>query len=154
MNGGGQIVIAGHKAAVERACEILRARGAKRAMPLAVSAPFHCELMRPAAERLAGELARIEVRDPSVPVIANVDATPHREAALVRDLLTRQVVAPVRWEDSVRRLVAMEVTQAFEVGHGSVLAGLVRRIAPALRVRPAGDPESIAASVKEEASDA
>lgn len=150
LNGGGQIVIAGHKRAVERACEAARARGAKRAMPLAVSAPFHCELMRPAAGRLAIELGRIEVRAPSVPVIANVDATPHGEAAHVRELLTRQVTAPVRWEDSVRRLVAMEVTGAVEVGHGSVLAGLVRRISPGLRVRAAGDPDSIAAVARED----
>ena len=94
----------------------------------------------------------IEVRDPSVPVIANVDANPHQEAARVRELLTRQVTAPVRWEDSVRRLVAMEVSGAVEVGHGAVLAGLVRRIAPGLRVRAAGDPDSIAAAAREDAN--
>jgi [acyl-carrier-protein] S-malonyltransferase len=152
LNGGSQIVIAGHKRAVERACEAARARGAKRAMPLAVSAPFHCELMRPAADRLAIELGRIEVRDPSVPVIANVDASPHRDGNRVRELLTRQVTAPVRWEESVQRLVAMEVSDALEVGHGSVLAGLVRRIAPGLRVRAAGDPEAIAAATREDAT--
>lgn len=152
LNGGSQVVIAGHKRAVERACEAARARGAKRAMPLAVSAPFHCELMRPAADRLAIELGRIEVRDPSVPVIANVDAIPHQEGARVRELLTLQVTAPVRWEESVRRLVAMEVSGAVEVGHGAVLAGLVRRIAPGLRVRAAGDPDSIAAATREDAN--
>jgi [acyl-carrier-protein] S-malonyltransferase len=146
LNGGGQIVIAGHKRAVERACEAAKARGAKRAMPLAVSAPFHCELMRPAALRLGAELERIEVRDPAVPVIANVDAAPHQDGGRVRELLTRQVTAPVRWEDSVRRLLAMEIVGALEVGHGAVLGGLVRRIAPGLRVRGVGDPAAVAAA--------
>ena len=145
LNGGGQIVIAGHKGAVQRACAAAKRRGAKAALPLAVSAPFHSALMRPAAERLAAELARVDIRDPAVPVISNVDAAPNRDGGRVRDLLTRQVTAAVRWEDTVLRLVAMNVTEAIEVGQGGVLAGLVKRIARTIRVRGAGDPKDIAA---------
>jgi [acyl-carrier-protein] S-malonyltransferase len=145
LNGGGQVVIAGHQGAVDRACQAAKARGAKRALRLAVSAPFHCALMQPAAERLARELERVEITAPLLPVVSNVDAEPNQDAGRVRELLTRQVTAPVRWEESVWRLAAMGVTSAIEVGAGNVLAGLVRRIAPALLVAPAGDPEAIAA---------
>lgn len=145
LNGGGQIVIAGHKGAVERACAAAKRRGAKAALPLAVSAPFHSALMQPAAVRLAAALARVDIRDPAVPVISNVDAAPNRDGGRVRDLLTRQVTAAVRWEDTVLRLVAMNVTEAIEVGQGGVLAGLVKRIARTIRVRGAGDPKDIAA---------
>jgi [acyl-carrier-protein] S-malonyltransferase len=143
LNGGGQVVIAGTKAAVDRAVELLKQRGAKRAMPLAVSAPFHCALMQPAADRLAGELAQIEFRVPSVPVITNVEATPNQDPQRLRALLVEQVTAPVRWEESVQKLAALGVTQAVEVGAGAVLAGLVKRIAPGIEVRPAGDPEAM-----------
>jgi [acyl-carrier-protein] S-malonyltransferase len=145
LNGGGQVVIAGHKGAVERACAAAKARGAKRAVPLAVSAPFHCALMQPAADKLAAELARVEVAAPSVPVVSNVEAAPNQDPARVRELLARQVTAPVRWEESVQRLVAMGVTRAIELGAGNVLGGLVRRIAPALTVDAAGDPGAIVA---------
>jgi [acyl-carrier-protein] S-malonyltransferase len=145
LNGGGQVVIAGHKDAVKRACDAAKARGAKGAVPLAVSAPFHSELMQPAADRLAAELARIAFRDPVTPVVTNVEATPNSDGARVRDLLITQVTAAVRWEESVQRLAALEVTEAIEVGHGAVLAGLVKRIAPGIRVRGAGDPAAIAA---------
>jgi [acyl-carrier-protein] S-malonyltransferase len=145
LNGPGQVVIAGHKAAVERACAAAKARGAKKAMPLAVSAPFHCALMQPAADKLAAELARVEIAAPSVPVVTNVEAAPNQDPARVRDLLARQVTAPVRWEESVQRLAATGITRAVEVGAGNVLGGLVRRIAPALTVAPAGDPEAIVA---------
>jgi len=143
FNGAGQVVIAGHKRAVETACVAAKARGAKRAMPLAVSAPFHCALMQPAAERLAAELARIEVKTPAVPVIANVDAAPNSDAARVRGLLTQQVTAPVRWEETVLRLAAMAIGRAIELGHGSVLAGLGKRIAPGLEVVSVGDPGAV-----------
>jgi len=145
LNGGGQVVIAGHKAAVERACEAAKARGAKRAVPLAVSAPFHCALMQPAADRLAAELARVSFRSPTVPVVTNVEAAPNQDGERVRDLLTRQVTAPVRWEESVQRIAALGVTSAVEVGAGAVLAGLVRRIAPGIQVHAAGDPEGVVA---------
>jgi [acyl-carrier-protein] S-malonyltransferase len=145
LNGGGQVVIAGHKAAVERACVAAKARGAKRAIPLAVSAPFHCALMQPAADRLARELERVEIAAPAWPVVTNVEAEPNSDPARVRELLARQVTAPVRWEESVQRLTSMGVASAVEIGFGNVLAGLVRRIAPALPVHAAGDAESISA---------
>ncbi|HVV49524.1 MAG TPA: ACP S-malonyltransferase [Polyangia bacterium] len=153
LNGGGQVVIAGHKAAVERACAAARARGAKRAVPLPVSAPFHCVLMQPAAEKLAAELARAEVIAPRVPVVTNVEAAPNQDPARVRELLARQVTAPVRWEESVQRLAAMGVTRAFELGAGNVLAGLVRRIAPAITVESAGDPDAVVALAKNAGED-
>ena len=148
LNGGGQVVIAGHKAAVDRACALLKTRGAKRAMPLAVSAPFHCALMQPAAERLAAELARVEFAAPEVPVITNVEAAPNQDRARIADLLARQVTAPVRWEESVQRLSLMGVRRALEVGAGSVLAGLVKRIAPEIEVLAAGEPDAIGAAGK------
>src|SRR5262245_23528976 len=98
LNGGGQVVIAGHKDAVDRACAAAKSRGAKLVKLLAVSAPFHCALMQPAADRLASELAQVEVKSPAVPVVSNVEATPNQDAARVKDLLARQVTAPVRWE--------------------------------------------------------
>jgi [acyl-carrier-protein] S-malonyltransferase len=145
LNGGGQVVIAGHKGAVDRACVAAKAKGAKRAVPLAVSAPFHCALMQPAADRLASELATVEVTPPGVPVVSNVDATPNQDAGRVRELLARQVTAPVRWEESVRCLAGLGVSSVVEVGAGNVLGGLVRRIAPDLSVHAAGDPASIEA---------
>jgi [acyl-carrier-protein] S-malonyltransferase len=143
-NGGGQIVIAGHKGAVDRACAAAKRRGAKRALPLSVSAPFHCALMKPAADRLAIALAEVPVGSPEVPVVTNVEAEPNQDAARVRDLLARQVTAPVRWEESIERIAAMGVGQAVELGAGRVLAGLVKRIAPAMMVAAAADPASIA----------
>jgi [acyl-carrier-protein] S-malonyltransferase len=143
LNGGGQVVIAGAKAAVDRAGEALKAKGAKRVLPLSVSAPFHCALMQPAAVRLGEELARIEVAAPRVPVITNVEAAPNQDPARVRALLIEQVTAPVRWEESITRMAAMGVSSAIEVGAGNVLAGLVKRIAPGIEVRGAGDPDAI-----------
>jgi [acyl-carrier-protein] S-malonyltransferase len=145
LNGGGQVVIAGHKDAVDRACAAAKTRGAKRAIPLAVSAPFHCALMKPAADRLATELARVDVKAPEVPVVSNVEAKPNQDAARVKELLERQVTAPVRWEESVRCLAGLGVDSVVEVGAGNVLGGLVRRIAPELTVHAAGDPASIEA---------
>ena len=144
-NGPGQVVIAGHRGAVDRACAAAKARGAKRALPLSVSAPFHCALMQPAAERLALALLDVRFAAPVVPVVTNVEAAPNQDAARVRDLLIRQVTAPVRWEESIQRIAALGVTQAVEVGAGRVLAGLVKRIAPAISVDAASDPASIAA---------
>ncbi len=127
LNAPGQIVIAGSAAAVARAGEQAKARGAKRVIPLKVSAPFHCALMRPAQERLAPELAAAVRTNPRVPVIANVDAAPKRTAAESTAALVAQVSAPVRWEDSVKRLASEGVTTYVEVGPGTVLAGLVRK---------------------------
>jgi [acyl-carrier-protein] S-malonyltransferase len=143
LNGGGQVVIAGAKAAIDRAAEVLKRKGAKRVVPLQVSAPFHCALMQPAADRLAIELDRIKVAAPKVPVVTNVEAQPNQDADRVRSLLVAQVTAPVRWEESVLKLAALGVKSAIEVGAGNVLAGLVKRIAPDIGVVSAGDPEAM-----------
>ena len=144
INGGGQVVIAGTKAAVVRAGEAARARGARRVVPLPVSAPFHCALMQPAADRLAPELRAVAVLQPAVPVVANVDAEPRTDAASAIDALVRQVVAPVRWEAVVRRLAALGVTTFIEVGPGTVLTGLVRKILPEATAVSFGEPGDLA----------
>lgn len=128
FNSPGQVVIAGHATAVNRAIEIAKGRGYRKAMLLPVSAPFHCSLMTPAGERLAGVLAGISVAPPSLPVITNVEAEPNQDPARVKELLVRQVSAPVRWEDSVRRMVELGVTRFVELGPGKVLSGLAKRI--------------------------
>jgi [acyl-carrier-protein] S-malonyltransferase len=145
LNGGGQIVIAGHRGAVDRACVAAKARGAKMAKLLVVSAPFHCGLMQPAADRLARALADVSFETPRVPVMTNVEAAPSTNAARIPELLTRQVTGSVRWEESVQAIAARGVSAAIEVGEGRVLAGLVKRITPAIVVHGAGDPEAIAA---------
>lgn len=141
LNGAGQIVISGHNQAVERVMEIAKGRGVKRAVALAVSAPFHCVLMRPAAERLEVVLADVGVSRFEFPVITNVEATPNSDPGRVKDLLVRQVVSPVRWEESVQELARAGCTTALEVGPGKVLSGLVKRIAPRIRCTPAEDVE-------------
>jgi [acyl-carrier-protein] S-malonyltransferase len=128
MNMPGQVVIAGATAAVARAGERAKAMGAKRVVPLPVSAPFHCALMKPAEERLGPELRALAVRDPRVPVVANVDAEPKRQAGAAIEALVRQVSSPVRWEDVIRRLASEGVRKYVEVGPGTVLCGLVRKI--------------------------
>lgn len=128
FNGGDQIVISGNAEAVLAACEAARAAGARRALPLPVSAPFHCSLMQPAAERLAPELRAVPAGVFRFPVVANVSAEPYSADAPVAEILIRQIVAPVRWEACVRKMRAMGVTAFLEVGPGKVLAGLVRRI--------------------------
>jgi [acyl-carrier-protein] S-malonyltransferase len=128
LNGAGQVVIAGDTAAVARAGEACKARGAKRVIPLSVSAPFHCALMQPAQDRLAPELRALAVARPRVPIVANVDGAPKAEAAEAIEALVAQVSAPVRWEAVVRRLASEGVTTYVEVGPGTVLSGLVRKI--------------------------
>jgi [acyl-carrier-protein] S-malonyltransferase len=147
INSPGQVVIAGHTAAVERAMEKCKARGAKRAVRLPVSAPFHSPLMRPAQERLAADLQRLEMGAPAVPLVNNVDARPVRTAEEVRDGLVRQVSAPVRWEESVRELVGQGVDTFVEVGPGQVLSGLVKKIQKGARVLSVEDPSSLDAAV-------
>ncbi|MEQ1896178.1 MAG: ACP S-malonyltransferase [Vicinamibacterales bacterium] len=144
INGGGQVVIAGTKAAVARAGEAARARGARRVLPLPVSAPFHCALMQPAADRLAPELRAVAAVQPAVPVVANVDAEPRADAASAIDALVRQVVAPVRWEAVVRRLAALGVTTFIEVGPGTVLSGLIRKIIPGATAVSFAEPGDLA----------
>jgi [acyl-carrier-protein] S-malonyltransferase len=128
LNGAGQVVIAGAAAAVARAGERAKALGARRVMPLPVSAPFHCALMKPAEERLAPELRALVTQDPAQPVVANVDAEPKRRASDAIEALVAQVSSPVRWEDVVRRLALEGVTTYVEVGPGNVLSGLVKKI--------------------------
>jgi [acyl-carrier-protein] S-malonyltransferase len=133
-NGGGQIVIAGAKSAVARAMALAKERGAKRALDLPVSAPFHCELMRPAAEGLKRILNDISVETFKVGVVTNVEADVNFDAGRVKALLTEQAVQPVRWEESVQKLSRLGCTRALEVGPGKVLKGLIKRIAPAMDV--------------------
>lgn len=128
LNAPGQVVIAGSKAAVARAIETAKALGAKRAIPLPVSAPFHCALMAPAEARLAPDLRALASADPRVPVVANVDAAPKTDAASAIEALVRQVSAPVRWEDVMQRLASEGVRKYVEVGPGTVLTGLGRKI--------------------------
>jgi [acyl-carrier-protein] S-malonyltransferase len=128
-----QTVIAGDATAVERACERALEEGARRTVPLPVSAPFHCELMAPAAEKLAQEISRVRFEDPSPPVVTNVEARPNADAARVPGLLERQVTAPVRFSEMVLQMAELGVTKVLEVGPGGVLTGLVRRIDPKLQ---------------------
>jgi [acyl-carrier-protein] S-malonyltransferase len=147
INGPGQIVIAGTAAAVERACERAKALGARRAVPLPVSAPFHCALMRPAEARLGPELRALAAGDPRVPVVANVDAEPKRDGRAAVDALVRQVSAPVRWESVVTRLASEGVTTYVEVGPGTVLGGLVKKIHTDAHVLHFGSPDELGAVV-------
>jgi [acyl-carrier-protein] S-malonyltransferase len=144
LNGAGQVVIAGARGAVKRAGARARALGATRAIPLPVSAPFHCALMKPAEERLAPELRALAVQDPRVPVIANVDGEPKRDRAAAVDALVRQVSSPVRWEAVVTRLASEGVTTYVEVGPGAVLSGLVRKIHREATVVNFGSPDDLA----------
>lgn len=140
-----QTVIAGHAEAVERAMALARERGAKRALPLPVSAPFHCALMAPAREALTPDLEAARFADPGRPVVVNVDARAVRSGAEARDALVRQIDGPVRWVESVRTLVErLGITRFVEVGPGAVLGGLVRRIAPATESLSLAEPEALA----------
>ena len=143
LNAPGQIVIAGAREAVARAGERARALGARRVVPLEVSAPFHCALMRPAEERLALDLRGLVVSDPAVPVVANLDAEPKRDGASAIAALVGQVTAPVRWEQVVRRLASEGVDTYVEVGSGTVLAGLIRKIDRGARVLSVSDPDGV-----------
>jgi len=145
LNGPGQVVIAGSRDAVAKASDRARALGAKRIVPLAVSAPFHCALMKPAQDRLAPELRALPVRQPRVPIVANVDAEPKRDAASAIEALVKQVSAPVLWEAVVRRLASEGVTTYVEVGPGTVLSGLVRKIQRDATVRSFSSPDDLAA---------
>ena len=143
-----QTVIAGSKAAVDKACEILKANGAKRALPLPVSAPFHSSLMRPAADRLKEKLAGIELSAPRIPVVNNIDVAVETDAERIRSALYRQAFGPVRWVECVQAIKARGVTTLVECGPGKVLAGLAKRIDPELTGVALFDPASLAA-VKE-----
>jgi [acyl-carrier-protein] S-malonyltransferase len=143
-NGGGQVVLSGEKAAVERAVEVAKARGAKRAMMLPVSAPFHCSLMQPAADAMAEALAKISVKPPVVPLVANVLARPITEPADIVRYLVEQVTGTVRWRESILFMVQAGVTSFYEIGAGRVLTGLIKRIADSATASSIGTPEDIA----------
>jgi [acyl-carrier-protein] S-malonyltransferase len=139
FNSPGQVVIAGHVGAVQRAMELARQAGAKRALPLPVSAPFHCSLMQPAAERLSRVLADVAVAPLTIPVVSNAEARPNTSAEAVRDLLVRQVCAPVCWEASITMMADAGVERFVEIGPGKVLAGLIKRIVRKMPVDNVGD---------------
>ena len=147
FNAPSQVVIAGHKAAVERAAAAAKRNGAKRALMLPVSAPFHCSLLRPAAERLAAHLASIRIQQPQIPVINNVDATRVADAAAIRDALSRQACSPVRWVECVRAIAQAGATRVIECGPGKVLAALTKRIVPELESLAVTDAASLAQAI-------
>jgi [acyl-carrier-protein] S-malonyltransferase len=146
-NGAGQVVVSGDKAAVERAVELAKAKGAKRAMLLPVSAPFHCALMAPAAGAMAEALAAVAIRPPVVPLVANVKAAAVTDPAEIARLLVAQVTGTVRWRECVSYMAAHGVTQFYEVGAGKVLSGLVKRIADGAVATAIGTPEDVDAFV-------
>jgi [acyl-carrier-protein] S-malonyltransferase len=147
-NGGGQVVISGARAAVERAVEIARTKGVRRAMLLPVSAPFHCALMVPAADAMAEALEATPPSPPVVPLIANVSAAKATDPVQIRELLIRQVTATVRWRECVQAMIALGVDSFVELGAGKVLSGLIRRIAPDAATAAAGTPAEIEAVLK------
>ncbi|HEY9021541.1 MAG: ACP S-malonyltransferase [Paracoccaceae bacterium] len=146
-NDPAQVVVSGHKAAVERAVEIARAKGAKRAVILPVSAPFHCALMQPAAEVMRAALADVTVNTPAVPLVANVRAEAVSDPDLIRALLVEQVTGSVRWRESVLWMAEAGVTEAWEVGAGKALSGMIRRIVREMECRAIGTPEDVAAAI-------
>ena len=148
FNGPGQTVIAGSKAAVERACEGCKSRGAKRAVILPVSAPFHSSLIRPAADKLAARLAELSFNAPTIPVINNVDVAIETDPQKIKDALIRQAYSPVRWVETMHKIAAMEVTAVAECGPGKVLAGLVKRCVDSLNGIALCDLATIEASIK------
>lgn len=144
-NGAGQVVVSGNKAAVERAVEIAKAKGAKRAMLLPVSAPFHCALMQPAADVMAEALAKTTIKTPGIPVVANVQAKPIRDPGEIMRALVAQVTGTVRWRESVVFMAGAGVSSFYEVGAGKVLSGLIKRLAAGATTVAIGNPEDVAA---------
>jgi len=145
-NGGGQVVVSGDKAAIERALEIAKTKGAKRAMLLPVSAPFHCRLMQPAADAMASALADVRIKQPASPLVANVLASPISDPDEIRLRLIEQVTGTVRWRESVAYMASHGVTRFFEIGSGKVLTGLVKRIAEGAVGISVGGPNDLAAA--------
>ncbi len=143
-NDPGQVVVSGHKEAVERAVDLAKERGAKRAVLLPVSAPFHCALMEPAAAKMAEALGGVDIQKPAVPVVANVRADAVSDPALIRNLLVEQVTGSVRWRESVGFMAAQGVDQIWEVGAGKALSGMIRRIDRSIACAPVGTPDDIA----------
>ena len=149
-NSPGQVVIAGHKAAVERAGELCKAAGAKRALPLPVSVPSHCALMRPAAEKLVTDLAELHFNNAVIPVVNNVDVAIATDAAAIKDALVRQLYSPVQWTQTIEWLAAQGVTEVLELGAGKVLSGLIKRIDKNLSCASVGDIASLQAALAAE----
>ncbi|MGH8283549.1 MAG: ACP S-malonyltransferase [Gammaproteobacteria bacterium] len=147
FNAPGQVVIAGNKAAVERAIDACNTRGAKRCIPLPVSVPSHCALMGPAAEELAARLVEIKLGQPAIPVIHNVDVAAHSDSEAIKQALTAQLHSPVRWVETVRFLAHKGVTRLVELGPGRVLTGLVKRIDKSLQTWPVYDPQTLEAAL-------
>ncbi|WP_372612098.1 ACP S-malonyltransferase [Aquicoccus sp.] len=147
-NDPAQVVVSGHKAAVERAVEIAKARGAKRAVLLPVSAPFHCALMQPAADAMQAALAEVEIAAPSVPVVANVRAAPVSEPAEIKALLVEQVTGSVRWRESVAFMGGAGVREIWEIGAGKALSGMIRRIDREIATRAVGTPDEVKAAAE------
>ncbi|GGA21130.1 ACP S-malonyltransferase [Neptunicoccus cionae] len=147
-NDPAQVVVSGHKAAVERALVIAKEKGAKRAMLLPVSAPFHCALMQPAADRMAEALAEVTINDPAVPLIANVRAEAVTDAAVIRDLLVEQVTGSVRWRESIGYVAAQGVSEVYEIGAGKALSGMIRRIAKEIECVAVNDPDGVKAAAE------
>lgn len=147
LNCPGQLVISGEAAAIAKACELAKARGAKRALPLQVAGAYHSRLMASAQGKLSAELAGVTLLPPQVPVVANVSAKPHEDPTAIKELLVQQVCASVRWEESIRWLVAQGFTRFIELGPGRALAGFMKRIAPDLLTLSVGDVPSLQAAV-------
>ena len=143
-NDPGQVVVSGHRAAVERALDLAKEAGAKRAVLLPVSAPFHCALMQPAAERMALALAEVDIAAPALPLVSNVLASAVSDPAMIRSLLVEQVTGAVRWRESVMYLASEGVTEVWEIGAGKALSGMIRRIDRALTCQAIGSPENVA----------
>lgn len=148
FNCPGQVVIAGHREGIEKACEIAQEKGARRALKLAVSAPFHSSLLVGAAKQLAERLAQIDVMAPAIDVIANVDVAVHHEPQAIRDILSRQAASPVQWVKTIQKMAADGVTHIVECGPGKVLTGMIRRIAPEIKIYNIYDAQTLA-SVKD-----
>ncbi|TMJ66712.1 MAG: ACP S-malonyltransferase, partial [Alphaproteobacteria bacterium] len=140
-----QAVISGSKSAVDRAAQLAKAHGVRRFIPLNVSAPFHCALMQPAADAMAEALAKVEIKSPAVPLVANVLASPISDPAEIRQRLVQQVTGTVRWRECVARMAADGVTDIYEIGSGKVLAGLAKRIVPTLNAVSVGTPQDVEA---------
>ena len=147
-NDPGQVVVSGHKEAVERALEIAKSKGARRALLLPVSAPFHCELMQPAAEAMAQALSDVDMKQPIVPLVANVRASEVSDPAVIRSLLVEQVTGSVRWRESVSWMAANGVTEIWEIGAGKALSGMIRRIAKEVTCRAVGAPDDVTAAAE------
>jgi len=147
-NDPGQVVVSGHKAAVERACEIAKARGARRAMLLPVSAPFHCALMQPAADVMQQALADVTINTPSVPLVANVRAEAVSDPDMIRNLLVEQVTGSVRWRETVAYMADQGVSEIYEIGAGKALCGMIRRIAKEVTTKAVGTPDDVTAAIQ------